>query len=228
MPLDFTSYFNQYEGLLALADETFQKMKATHPEQVRCRIGCSDCCYALFDLYLVEALYINHHFNRRFTGEERDAFLEKANKIDRRIHQIKRDAFRRHEAGEAAAVLLDEMARRHVRCPLLNADNACALYDVRPITCRFYGIPTAIGGKGYTCGQSAFEMGVSYPTVNLDRIHQKLLSISNALATDIGSKYLRLGELLVPLSMALLTEYDESYLGVSAPHKESTPMPSSE
>ena len=101
-----------------------------------------------------------------------------------------------------------------VRCPLLNDDNQCDLYDVRPITCRLYGIPTEIGGKAHTCGLSAFEEGKPYPTVKLDEIHKRLYEISFALAHDIKSRFPNLAEMLVPLSMALLTDYSKEYLGV--------------
>ena len=52
--------------------------------------------------------------------------------------------------------------------------------------------------------------------VMIDVIQEKLLRLSERFAREINSKYVRLGELLVPLSMALLTEYDDSYLGVAA------------
>ena len=47
----------------------------------------------------------------------------------------------------------------------------------------------------------------------MDVIHRKLYELSNELARAIQSGYAGLGEMLVPLSMALLTEYDDNYLG---------------
>jgi hypothetical protein len=89
-----------------------------------------------------------------------------------------------------------------------------------PITCRLYGIPTAIGGKGHTCGLSGFTKGKSYPTVNLDAIHQAflifLLNLSSISARNIQG----LSEMVVPLSMALLTVYDEEYLGIESDEKK--------
>jgi Fe-S-cluster containining protein len=101
-----------------------------------------------------------------------------------------------------------------VPCPLLNDQELCELYEFRPITCRFYGIPTAIGGSGHTCGLSGFEAGRSYPTVNLDRIHQELQHITAELVRDMGSKFIKLSDLLVPLSMALVTLFDAEFLGI--------------
>ena len=50
--------------------------------------------------------------------------------------------------------------------------------------------------------------------MNLDRIHGELQHISADLVAALKSKYIRLVDLLVPLSMAMLTVYDEEYLGI--------------
>ena len=73
MDFDLTPYFKRYEALLSLADQLFEKVSQQYPECMRCKIGCSDCCHALFDLTLIEALYINHKFSERFTGAEKEA-----------------------------------------------------------------------------------------------------------------------------------------------------------
>jgi hypothetical protein len=96
----------------------------------------------------------------------------------------------------------------------------CELYLYRPVTCRFYGIPTAIGGKGHTCGLSGFVEGEQYPTVSLDKIHEQLQKLSAELIQDLGTKYIKLVDLLVPLSMALISRYDEYYLGLKEPEEE--------
>jgi Fe-S-cluster containining protein len=212
--MDLTTYFQAYEALVQKADAAFERVKEAFPDCVRCHRECADCCYALFDLSLVEAMYINRRFFEFFQGGERDALLEKANRADRQLVRIKRDAAKALEAGREEAEVLEELARNRVRCPLLNDDNLCALYAYRPITCRLYGIPTAIAGRGYTCGLSGFEPGKPYPTVQLDQIQSKLQEISASLLRDIRSRHIKLADLLVPLSMALLTEYNDAYLGV--------------
>jgi Fe-S-cluster containining protein len=113
--------------------------------------------------------------------------------------------------------IFESIARQRIRCPLLNESDRCDLYTYRPITCRLYGLPVEIGGESTTCGFSGFEEGKSYPTVKVDSLHGKLYEISDNLVLDIQSGYTRMGELLVPVSMALLTNYDEEYLGVGVP-----------
>ena len=50
---------------------------------------------------------------------------------------------------------------------------------------------------------------------------QTVASLSAELTRHIGSRYPRLAEVLVPLSMALLTTYDEAHLGIDSPEGES-------
>ena len=215
MEFDPTPYFKQYEALSQAADQVFEKVKADYPQCVKCDRECADCCHALFDLTLIEALYLNDRFNRRFSAEEREVFLEKANRADRKIHKLKRDAFRELKAGKDENEILAELATEKVRCPLLNDKNLCDLYDHRPITCRLYGIPTSIGGLGRTCALSGFEGGKPYPTVDIDKIHGRLQAISGELLRDIKSRNIKLVDLLMPLSMALMTEFDEAFLGLT-------------
>ena len=215
MEFDPTPYFKQYEALSQAADQVFEKVKADYPQCVKCDRECADCCHALFDLTLIEALYLNDRFNRRFSAEEREVFLEKANRADRKIHKLKRDAFRELKAGKDENEILAELATEKVRCPLLNDKDLCDLYDHRPITCRLYGIPTSIGGLGRTCALSGFEGGKPYPTVDIDKIHGRLQAISGELLRDIKSRNINLVDLLMPLSMALMTEFDEAFLGLT-------------
>ena len=178
MDFDFTPYFDKYEALVAKADGAFERVKQAHAECVKCKEQCTDCCYALFDLTLIEALYINHKFNRKIKGRQKADLLEKANRVDRLIHKIKRQAYTDLQAGKSEDEILAELARERVRCPLINEAELCDLYDKRPLTCRFYGIPTAIGGQGHTCGKTEFKEGEQYPTVNLDVINSHFCEIN--------------------------------------------------
>ncbi|WP_419659787.1 conserved uncharacterized protein, UPF0153 [Desulfosarcina variabilis str. Montpellier] len=208
--------FAKYEALVKQVDEIFENVREKYPDCVKCQLECSDCCHALFDLSLIEALYINRKFIENGLEQKKAQIIEDANKIDRKIHQIKRKAFKAVESGEKSEKqVLFEMAAERVRCPLLNKDNQCELYDFRPITCRLYGIPTSIEGRGHTCGLSGFKEGESYPTVNLDVIHNKLYALSQEIVVALKSKHVKMGDVLMPLSMALITVFDETYLGIA-------------
>ena len=220
MKIDFITYFKRYESLVEKADKAFAMVKERFPEAVKCQPGCADCCYALFDLTLIEAMYINYHFNQQYQGVARDAFMEKANIADRQTYKIKKTAFQSTREGKTDETVLEEMGQERIRCPLLSEENQCDLYAFRPIACRVYGIPLAIGGKGHTCGLSGFVQGENYPTFNHDVVHDQLMAISAEFVQEIQSRHVRMADVLVPLSMALLTDYDEEYLGVGAPASE--------
>ena len=224
MNFDFAPYFKKYEELVAKSDEAFERVRTAYAECVKCEEACADCCHALFDLTLIEALYINSKFNENKKSAEKAELLEKANRADRIVHKIKQKAHRDLQAGKSEDEILAGLAHERVRCPLLSEAELCDLYDNRPLTCRFYGIPTAIGGAGHTCGKSGFEKGEQYPTVNLDVVHAQLQQISGELIRDLKSRHVKLADMLVPLSMALLTTFDEAYLGVGE-EKEPEPAP---
>jgi Fe-S-cluster containining protein len=222
MNLNLTSYFKKYEALVAQADAAFDRVKAAHADYVKCEEKCADCCHALFDLTLIEALYIHHKFNDKYRGSEKAELLEKSNRADRRIYKLKRKAYKELQSGKNEGEILAAMALERIRCPLLNEKDLCDLYDYRPLTCRFYGIPTAIGGAGHTCGKSGFKQGEEYPTINLGSVHNRLQQISAELLRDIQSKNIKLADLLVPLSSAVIMEFDDVFLGIAEEPVEET------
>jgi Fe-S-cluster containining protein len=208
--------YSKYEALVKNIDSVFATVRQQYPDCVKCKLECADCCHALFDLSLVEALYINRQFIKHVFDQRKAEVIDDANKADRKIYQLKRNAFKAVDAGEKTEdQVLFEMAAERVRCPLLNKENKCDLYDFRPITCRLYGIPTSISGRGHTCGLSDFKEGDSYPTVNLDAVHAKLHAFSQEIVVALKSTHVKMGDILMPLSMALLTVFDETYLGVA-------------
>ena len=181
---------------------------------MRCKTGCADCCYALFDITLIEALYIHHHFTHALDAAKQEELVEKAGRADRRIYKIKRKAHQAAAGGRQEAEVLRAMTHERVRCPLLNDDNRCDLYRYRPITCRLYGIPTAIHGVGQTCGISGFRTGRAYPTVHIDIFYRRLYELSLEFVKTIRSRHLKMADMLIPLSMALITDFTDEYLGI--------------
>lgn len=214
MTPDFSPVFNKYEQLRNEVDAIFSRMADQFPQCVTCRPGCSDCCHALFDLSLVEAMYINRAFAENFSyGRERSQILENASEQDRQLTRLKRDLFRAEKNGESPDKIMDMAASARMRCPLLDGQDRCRLYEARPITCRLYGVPLEIGSKSHVCGFSDFAKGQAYPTVKLARIQERLDAMSAEIASLSGSS-LDLKDIYVPLSMALLTSYDDAWFGI--------------
>ena len=214
MALDLKKHFVKYEAVVNMVDQVFDRVKNEFPNEVFCREKCSDCCYAIFDLTLIEALYLNHKFKESFSGHRKADLIAIADKTDRALVKMKRDAFRNVKKGDEELEVVAKMSQERVRCPLLGEDNLCVMYDHRPITCRVYGIPTSTAGASHICGRTNFVQGKAYPTLNMDKVYTQLQLLSAELIRDIKSENIRMHELLIPVSMAMITDFNEGYLGV--------------
>ena len=64
------------------------------------------------------------------------------------------------------------------------------------------------------CGKTGFSAGQSVPAVQMERIQGRLEGLSQDIAQAVNSRFDELHQVYVPVSMALLTRYDATYLGV--------------
>lgn len=157
------------DKLFAAIDQAFEAVRQAHPEEIACGKGCADCCQAVFDVSLVEAVNLQIHL-QRLDPTVREAIAVAAQEARQAWEQV------------MAAGLDPSVAR--IRCPLLDGQGLCLCYDARPVNCRTYGIPTVIDGKGHVCGFSGFEPGKSYPTVNLASLQRVLHDLSVQMAGE--------------------------------------------
>ncbi|MFA7346467.1 MAG: YkgJ family cysteine cluster protein [Desulfurivibrionaceae bacterium] len=160
---------HELDKLFAAVDQAFEVVRKAHPEAIACGKGCADCCHAVFDVSLVEAVNLQACF-QGLDPAAREQITEAAQKGVRDWEQIMESR-------------LDPAVAR-IRCPLLDEQGACLCYEARPVNCRTYGIPTVIDGKGHVCGLSGFEPGTSYPTVNLASLQRILHDLSVWLAGE--------------------------------------------
>jgi Fe-S-cluster containining protein len=135
-------------------------------------------------------------------------------KTDRALVKMKRDAYKKVKDGADQLEIVGRMSQERVRCPLLGDNNLCLMYENRPITCRVYGIPTSTAGASHICGRTNFVQGKAYPTLNMDKIYTQLQLLSAELVKDINSTNIRMHELLIPVSMAMVTLFNDEFLGV--------------
>jgi len=168
------SQLTELHKIFALVDEAFKTVTEAFPDEVHCDKGCQDCCHAVFDISLIEAVNLWDHIQR--------------------LNPDLQDEIRRG-AEESLPLWLEitssqvDPAVARIRCPLLSRQGTCLCYDARPVNCRTYGVPTVIDGTGHVCGLSGFEPGISYPTVNLLSLQHALYNISVQLG---GEKLSRL------------------------------------
>ncbi|MFH1059328.1 MAG: YkgJ family cysteine cluster protein [Pseudomonadota bacterium] len=165
----------ELDDLRARADASFARVAAEHPQALNCRLGCDDCCHALFDLSPVESLALAL------------AFAELPRASRREVQRRGEKAAAAFDKAMAAAFSLQGEARlaalsaARVPCPLLE-NGRCQLYASRPLTCRLYGIPINIEGQARICHRSHFEPGRTYPTVDMLRVQMELERLSGLTA----------------------------------------------
>jgi Fe-S-cluster containining protein len=200
-----TPLFRSYELLVDKADAAFQKMKEEHSPQMTCEQHCSDCCHAVFGLFLIEAAYLKEHFDRLDTNTKKEALM-RCNETERGLKRLEKKVEMHHEDPELLASIL---SMERIRCPLLDGAQDCILYAHRPITCRVYGIPTKIHGKARVCGKTKFQKGLFYPAFDLDGMYQYLFELSKELLTMTGSKDLDRAAFLVSVPRAIGVGLDE-------------------
>ena len=215
MKPELAPIFQKDEQLRHQADGLFAKVAEGWPQCVKCAPGCDDCCHALFDLSLVEAMYINEAFHKKFGyGPARSHILEKASKTDRQLAKLKRKMFLDEKAGIKTDEILSQAALLRLPCPLLDDQHRCVLYEARPITCRLYGIPLDIGGKSHVCGLSAFEPGHDYPAVQVNKIQARLEALSAEIASTCNSRFELADIYILALAMPV-RRIKECQMGIS-------------
>jgi Fe-S-cluster containining protein len=196
---------HDYEFLVDRADGAFLKVQKDYASCVKCKPGCTDCCNAVFGLFLIEAAYLNSHFSRLGT-EERKAALLRCNDTERDLKRLQKvvEGFKDDPHMQAYA-----MARERVRCPLLDEQGKCVLYHFRPVTCRVYGIPTSIQGRAKACHKAGFLTGESYPLFDLDGIFRDLYLLSKELLESVEKADPEKASLLISVPKVITASLDE-------------------
>ena len=203
--MNLPQLFRSYELSANRADEAFLKMENEHPACIKCELYCSDCCHAVFGLFMIEAAYIQHHFSKLDSQVRRKALL-RGDEADRDLRRLEQKLRRYKDDPRMSTVI---MAKERIRCPLLDETQQCVLYPHRPVTCHVYGIPTAIQGKARVCGKTAFKGEKSYPLFDLDSVHRDLFALSKELLESAGNKDLDRASFLISVSKAINTPLED-------------------
>ena len=203
--MNFKVYFEYYRELVARADQTFDRIKGAFPGCVTCSIGCSDCCQAVFGLFLIEAAHIQEQFLKLDPDTQRKA-IERSRIAERKLEALEAE-FRAHRHDPEAS--REILGRWKIPCPLLGSDQACILYAHRPITCRTYGIPVAIHGSAHVCGHSAFGRGKPYPSFNMDQNQKALCHLTQTFLEETPNTDPEKAYLLISMSKTLQPPIEE-------------------
>ena len=203
--MNLSPLFNRYKSLAANADQAFNKMMQEYGADMKCSPGCSDCCYAMFGLFLIEAVYLQSNFIKLGRNEKR-IVIQRCAKADKDISELEKRLRRNNNDRQIEDYSL---ARERIRCPLLNDEMECCLYPYRPITCRVYGIPTMIRGRAHVCHKSGFKEGEYYPVFDLDGIFKELFHLSRELIQSSSGGNPENASLLISVSKAIQTPVED-------------------
>jgi len=133
---------DRYAGLLAEVDGWFSDCLERYGDRIACSQGCSSCCRGLFDITLLDALFLREGFDKLPDAVRQDVLMKAGARLDgitarwpdftapwilNRIPETEWDAIMPED---------DETP-----CPLLSERGDCLVYEYRPMTCRLNGIP---------------------------------------------------------------------------------------
>ena len=131
-----------YGRLLATVEEWFARSISRDGRNIACAGGCSRCCRGLFDITLLDALYLRRGFDLLGTRLRWPALSRAAGRLAS-LRLLWPDLgppyllnVRPEEEWDVLMPDDDETP-----CPLLGEGGLCLLYRFRPMTCRLHGIP---------------------------------------------------------------------------------------
>jgi Fe-S-cluster containining protein len=129
-----------------------------------CTRGCSACCRGLFDITVLDALYLRRGFDQLPEKVRHSVRLKARNRLD--ALTARWPAFEapwilnRIPEAEWDAMMPEE---DETPCPLLSEQGTCLVYDHRPMTCRLNGIPLID-----TSGENLFDEWCTMNFVDTD------------------------------------------------------------
>ena len=133
--------YRLYGELLSEVDREFDRVRNIFIDRMQCRKGCSSCCSQLFSISLIEAAYISRAV-KGLDPPDREEMRAKARAYLAELTGAGVDETQSIEGhSRAISPSLDRQIGRHyIPCPALK-DDACTIYNNRPIIARKYGIP---------------------------------------------------------------------------------------
>lgn len=127
-----------YKRILRDADAHFRAAFARYREHFQCGVGCSFCCYGLFEIGAADVAVLADGL-RKLDARRRKEILDRAARI---LEETGHPDIREIGSAEREA-FFDRTAS--VPCPALQPDGSCGMYEWRPLVCRTFGLPLRDG-----------------------------------------------------------------------------------
>lgn len=191
-----------YGKFLSLTSKQFSE--AANKNRVRCRRGCHECCASgFFDITLLDAIHLRASLGK-MPRHIRERVVAKANEQLDLLE--KKGAFSRKDPLLRSLKAIDAISRRSakMRCPALDDNGACLIYEHRPHICRIFG-PTVRGKRRAVqlegCGFFTRDIPESdFPVLSNYRDEDVLLK---AMFTKAGKKRKREVDTIIPAALVL-------------------------
>ena len=143
---------DRYGELLGEVDRWFDGCLARHPGLIVCGRGCSSCCRGLFDITLLDALYLKRGFDLLPLPEQqavREKSAARLASLETEFPEFRRPWTLNRLSEEIWNDMMPE--DDGTPCPLLSDQGVCRVYAQRPMTCRLNGIPLIdVSGEGFS------------------------------------------------------------------------------
>ena len=191
-----------YSQFLHLTSEQYRD--AAQKNNVRCLRKCHECCASgFFDITLLDALHLRDNL-KKIPVDIRKRVINKANEQLDILE--KKGAFSRSEPLLKSLAAIDSISRRSakMRCPALDDNGACLIYEIRPHICRIFG-PTVRGKRRAVrlegCGY--FKKEIPEADFAILTNYENEDSMIKAMFTKAGRKRVREVDTIIPAAIAL-------------------------
>jgi Fe-S-cluster containining protein len=125
---------DRYKRVLERADDFFDSVMESQPQNLQCGRGCSLCCHGLFEIgsadvpLIAEGLEKLHPRRRAMIVRRAQEIVESSAHPDlRECSPLEKERFFDRTASTP--------------CPNLDKSGSCMIYEQRPLICRTFGLP---------------------------------------------------------------------------------------
>jgi Fe-S-cluster containining protein len=191
-----------YSKFLKLTSKQFNE--AAQKNKVRCLRKCHECCASgFFDITLLDALHLRNNLKKLPTLIRKRVIAKANEQLD--ILE-KKGAFSRKDPLLKTLASIDSISRRSakMRCPALDENGVCLIYEIRPHICRIFG-PTVRGKRRAVrlegCGY--FKKDIPETDFAILTNYENEDAMIKAMFTKAGRKRVREVDTIIPAAIAL-------------------------
>lgn len=192
----------QYSQFLDRSSRTFRAAAEKHG--VGCKPGCNECCsVGFFDITLLDAIHLRSAL-KNIPPDIRKRVIEKANEQLDALE--KKNAFSRKDPLLKSLPAIDAISRRSakMKCPALDDNGACLIYNQRPHICRIFG-PTIRGPRRAVrlegCGY--FKKDIPEADFPIFDHYDEEKEMQRAMFRKAGRKRIRAVDTIIPAALTL-------------------------